>query len=187
MRTFVVIGKSATSSPSFHIEDVPGTSGRIDVLLRCVRAAILVSHGLRRDTRLYLVLLGGPPRTIRLDGATAEFMRPDERQVAIRVQKTLATPSGEGWTVLRHGWSIADGGLEVVLADLGKGDRFVLDEGGADLRSTQTGDDAIFFVGDHLGLDVAPEGATKVSLGPRSIHAEDAIAIVHNELDRRAT
>ena len=58
-RRFVVIGQSATASPDFSLVDIAGTSGRLDVLLRCLRAALLVSHGLRRDTVVYLVLLGG--------------------------------------------------------------------------------------------------------------------------------
>ena len=68
----MVIGTRATASPDFLLIDLPGTSGRLDVLLRCVRAALLVSHGLRRDTVVYLVLLGGPaaPRSLRIDGAT---------------------------------------------------------------------------------------------------------------------
>src|SRR3954470_1143092 len=99
MRRFVVIGQRATASPNFSLLDLPSTSGRLDVLLRCLRAALLVSHGVRRDTVVYLVLLGGPgaPRTLRVDGATAKFLRPDERSLAVLAQKALAAPlAGEG-------------------------------------------------------------------------------------------
>ncbi len=192
MRHFVVIGRKASASPGFLLDDLPGTSGRLDLLLRCVRAALLVSHGVRRDTRVYLVLLGGPdaPRTVRIDGAIAEYLRPDERSMATRVQKALATPKGTaGFTVLRHGFAVADGGIEVVLADIGDApSRYVLDEGGRDLRATTLATDSAFFVGDHLGLDEATRraigGASAISVGPVSVHADDAIAIVNNELDR---
>ena len=60
MRRFVIVGQQATSSPHFSLLDLPSTSGRLDVLLRCLRAALLVSHGLRRDAVAYLVLLGDP-------------------------------------------------------------------------------------------------------------------------------
>src|SRR5260370_886010 len=59
VRRFVVIGQQASASNDFSLDDLPGSSGRLDVLLRCVRAALLVSHGLRRDVVVYLVLLGG--------------------------------------------------------------------------------------------------------------------------------
>ena len=83
-RSFVVVGQKATAGGDFLIDDLPGTSGRIDVLVRCLRATLLSSHGLRRDCIAYLVLLGGPraPRVLRVDGATAQFIRPDERALA---------------------------------------------------------------------------------------------------------
>src|SRR5580704_6644641 len=93
MRRFVVIGRGAIASDDFLLDDVPGTSGRLDVALRCVRAALLFSHGLRRDVIVYLVLGGGPraPRVLRLSGATARFLRPDERSLAVLAKKVLAS------------------------------------------------------------------------------------------------
>src|SRR5262245_20269818 len=97
MRRFVVVGQKASASPDFSLDDLPATSGRLDVLLRCLRAALLVSHGLREDTIVYLVLQGGPraPRALRIEGAAARFVRPDERSLAVLVKKVLAT-EGEG-------------------------------------------------------------------------------------------
>jgi len=90
-RRFVIVGQKATASPEFSLLDLPGTSGRLDVLLRCLRSALLVSHGLRRDTIVYLVLQGGPeaPRVLRIDGSAIRFVRPDERALALLVQKAL--------------------------------------------------------------------------------------------------
>ena len=70
---------------------MPSTSGRLDVLLRSIRAAFLVSHGLRRDVVVYLVLCAGPraPRVLRIDGRSAKFLRPDERSLAVLLQKSL--------------------------------------------------------------------------------------------------
>ena len=81
-RRFVVIGQKAIASPDFSLLDIAGTSGRIDILLRCLRSALLVSHGLRRDTVVYLVLCGGAlaPRVLRVDGRHIRFVRPDERR-----------------------------------------------------------------------------------------------------------
>jgi tRNA pseudouridine-54 N-methylase len=45
-------------------------------------------------------------------------------------------------------------------------------------------------VGDHLGFEAATRdrlgalGASPLSVGPESLHSEDAIAVLHNELDR---
>ena len=197
MRRFVILGQRATAAPDFLLDDIAGTSGRLDVLLRSLRAALLVSHGVRRDTIVYLVLLGGPraPISLRFEGATAKFLRPEERSLGTLVKKVLGVPcESASFVDVRPGIAMARAGLDAVLADLGgTGRRYVLDERAADVRDVDLdGDDGVFFVGDHLGFDdatrgaLAALGATAIGLGPVSVHAEDAVAIVNNELDRRA-
>jgi tRNA (pseudouridine54-N1)-methyltransferase len=173
MRRFVVIGQTATGSPSFSLDDLPGSSGRLDVLVRSAQAALLVSHGLRRDTIVYLV-------------------RPDERSFAGRLRNALEwTTSGEGFAEARQGMAVACGGLDAVLEDLGPMTPYVLEERGRDMRrASLDASDPAFFVGDHLGFDpltrarLADLGATPVSVGPVSVHADHAITLVTNELDR---
>jgi len=196
-RRFVVIGQRARGTPDFLLDDLPGTSGRLDVLVRCVRAALLISHGLRRDTTAYLVLLGEPgaPRALRFEGASARFIRPEERSVAVLVQKMLAAShEGPGFVTLRPGIAIADGGLSVVLSDLGRATPYVLEQGAPDIRAAAVDlEEPVFFFGDHLGFDdavraeLAAFGAIPLGLGPVSVHAEDAVTLVVNELDRRTT
>lgn len=198
MRRFVVVGSRATASDDFRIEDVPGTSGRLDVLARCIRAALLLSHDVRRDALIYLVLLGGPraPRVVRIEGGVAKFLRPDERALAFLVKKALAAEvdrEGRGFVVVRAGVAVARGGLDVVLSDLGGSMPVVLDERGDDVRECSALDapDVTMFVGDHLGFDDATRAvlasldAPRVSVGPVSLHSDDVVAIVSNELDRR--
>ncbi len=196
----MVIGRTATASGEFLPNDVPGTSGRLDVLLRCIRAALLCSHGVRGDVAIYLVLGGGPraPRVVRIDGATSRFVRPDERSLATLVQKALerasSEPASAGFVEIRAGIAVAGAGLEAALDDLAPGaPLFVLEEGGADLRAAEQvgAPSAAFVLGDHLGFDgpsrdlLALRGAQAVAVGPRSLHAEDVITIVLNEIDRR--
>lgn len=196
MRRFVIIGQRASASGDFRRDDIPSTSGRLDVLLRALRASLLVSHGLRTDTIGYLVLLGGPraPRTLRFDGRAAKYLRPDERSLAITVQKALVAerPTSLAFQEHRPGIAIADGGLDVVIADAGDGPAYLLDERGADVRSAALDPaSALVFVGDHLGFTdedrarIDARGATPLSIGPVSVQADDAIAVFANELDRR--
>lgn len=196
MWSFVVIGRNASASGEYAIEDLPGSSGRTDVLLRCIRAALLYSHGIRRDVRVYLVLCGGPkaPRTVRVDGLTARFIRPDERSLALLVKKTLArAPEGglSQFVEIKPGVAVANGGVPCVMADVGEAATYVLEEDAPDLRTQGrlTGD-SVFFLGDHLGFQedtraaLTSLGAKPVSVGPVSLHSEDVVAIVTNELDR---
>lgn len=183
---FVVLGGKATGR--FRLSDLPGTSGRLDALLRCLRAALLVSHGVRRGAWVYLAL-GGDGVVVRVEGAGVRFLRPDERSLAVLVQKALGAPrSAPGFTAVRPGVAVADGGLAEVLADLGALPRFVLDERGEDVRGvTLPREGAAYFLGDHLGMPEAVQdalGARGISVGPVSVHAEDAVAVLCNELDR---
>ncbi len=196
MRRFVLLGQRALASPDFLLDDLAGSSGRLDVLLRGLRAALMVSHGLRKDTVAYLVLGGGPraPRTLRFEGASAQFLRPEERSLATLVKKVLAAAPAHvsAFTPVRPGIALVDGGLAAVLADLGREPAYVLEEGAPDIRSAAIDPgSSTFFVGDHLGFEVgaraeiARMGAVPVGLGPVSMHVEDAVAVVSNELDRR--
>ncbi|MFO0629482.1 MAG: hypothetical protein U0325_28155 [Polyangiales bacterium] len=183
---FVVLGGKATGR--FRLNDLPGTSGRLDALLRCLRAALLVSHGVRRGAWAYLVL-GGDGVALRVAGAGVKFLRPDERSLAVLAQKALTAPrKGPGFEEVRPGVSVADGGLAAVLDDLGALPRFVLDERGEDVRGVALPrDGAAYFLGDHLGLSDAVQdslGARGICVGPVSLHAEDAVAVLCNELDR---
>ena len=198
MRRFVVIGKSAVASDDFLLHDFAGTSGRLDVLARCVRAGLLFSHGVRHDALLYLVLLGGPraPRTVRFTGANVKYIRPDERNLAVQLKKVLAYPDdgdAPGFIEVRAGIAIAQGGLAPVLADLGDATPFVLEEGAPDMRETPSAElaNGVFFIGDHLGFDEASRahltalGARPLGVGPVSLHTEDVVTLLSNELDRR--
>jgi len=189
----VIIGQTALGSGEFSLDDLASSSGRLDVLLRCVRAALLVSHGLRREVLVYLVLRGDPgaPRVVRIDGRSAKFLRPDERSLATLLRKTLAVGAGRELEEVRPGLSLCDGDLEKVLEDVGDGPRYVLDERGEDVRTCALSEDGVFFFGDHLGFDDATlvrlQDCPRLSLGPVSLHSEDAVTLVSNELDRRTT
>ncbi len=194
MRRFVIIGRTALASADFSLDDLASSSGRLDVLLHCVRAALLVSHGLRREVLIYLVLRGGPraPRVVRIDGRSAKFLRPDERSLATLLQKTLAVKAGPELEEVRPGLSLCEGDLEQVLKDVGDGPRYVLDERGEDVRSCALpSDGGVFFLGDHLGFDEPTlarlQDCPRLSVGPVSLHSEDVVTLLSNELDRRAT
>lgn len=199
VRHFAIVGQKARASEDFLLEDFPGTSGRLDVLVRCLRAALLSSHGIRRDVVVYLVLRGGPlaPRVVKVDGATVTFLRPDERSLAVTMKKVLADRADEAtreWVTVRPGFSVVRGDFERVLEDVGDATPYVLEMGAEDIRGFDelARRSELFVIGDHLGLpddvlaELAARGARRVALGPVSVHADDAVTLVTNELDRCA-
>ncbi|HUI39576.1 MAG TPA: tRNA (pseudouridine(54)-N(1))-methyltransferase TrmY [Methanothrix sp.] len=193
MRTFVVVGHKATTSPDFSLEDIPGTSGRLDILCRCINAAFVLSHGIRKDICVYLVLLGGDvPRTILLKGETLRHLNPDERTTAALLKKALALSASPQWMQSTSGIFVRTGGLAKVLEDLKVAAILYLREDGADIRSIKCSGlsgDAAYILGDHTGMTPEEEtliqqaGAAVVSLGPISLHADHCIVIVNWMLD----
>jgi tRNA (pseudouridine54-N1)-methyltransferase len=196
MRRFVVVGQRARSEGDFLLVDIPSTSGRIDVMLRALRAALLISHGVRRDTVVYLVLMGSPERlrTIRIEGAASRYLRPDERSMATTLKKALLCPITQAtFTDVRPGIAVAADGIACVLPELVSSKLFLLEPGAADIRGCDLSHaDSAFLLGDHLGIEPALReqwmqlGAQSISVGPTPIYTEDTIALVANELDRHA-
>ncbi len=195
MRNFIVVGHKATTTPNFSLEDIPGTSGRLDILCRAVTAAFVISHGIRKDVCVFLVLLGGEvPKTIRLVGETLRHLNPDERTTAALLKKALAVPATPQWALSTSGIFVRTGGLAEVLADLLDAKLIYLREDGADIRGfdeSGLSGEAAFILGDHTGMTPEEEalieqaGARVVSLGSTSLHADHCIVLLNWFLDTK--
>lgn len=193
MRNFIIVGHKATTTPNFSLEDIPGTSGRLDILCRAVTAAFVLSHGIRKDVCVHLILLGGEiPKTIRLVGETLRHLNPDERTTAALLKKALALPAAAEWAMSTSGIFVRTGGLAEVLADIKDAKLIYLREDGADIRSLDAGGpsgDAAFILGDHTGMTPEEEslieqaGARVVSLGQTSLHADHCVVLLNWLLD----
>ena len=188
MRRFLVVGHTAPTDPGFTLDDLPGGAGRLDVLCRCVNSAFLLSHGLRRDVELYLVLLGppSPPVTLKLVGAELKYLNPDERSTAALLAKALELDPGAEWQRSTPGIWRADVGLSKVLLALG--DAAVLDAGGTPLQETVAHVPPGYVLSDHLPFSAEDEaaltGLPRVSVGPHQYHGHHVIAVVQNWWDR---
>ena len=193
MRNFVIVGHKATTNPDFSLEDIPGTSGRLDILCRSVTAAFVISHGIRKDVCVYLVLLGGEiPKTILLQGETLRHLNPDERTTAALLKKALNVPATQEWAMSTSGIFVRTGGLREVLDDLKSVRMIYLREDGLDisgLGARALEGDAAFILGDHTGMTPVEEtmiteaGAEVISLGPTSLHADHCIVLINWFLD----
>jgi tRNA (pseudouridine54-N1)-methyltransferase len=189
MRNFIVVGHKATTTPNFSLEDIPGTSGRLDILCRAVTAAFVISHGIRKDVCVYLILLGGEiPKTIQLRGETLRHLNPDERTTAALLKKALAVPATSQWAMSTSGIFVRTGGLVELLSDLKEAKLIYLREDGADIRSLEANEvssETAFILGDHTGMTPEEEalieqaGAKVVSLGPTSLHADHCIVLLN--------
>jgi tRNA (pseudouridine54-N1)-methyltransferase len=192
VRRFFVVGHRASTDPRFSLDDLAGGAGRMDILLNAANAALLLAHDLRRDVEVGLLLLGPPtpPRFVRLVGFRLKSYQPDIRSNAALIRGALVDVSRvEGESSPGVYGSIAT--IAEALDRLGP--TFVLlKEGGKDIRVASLPADATFVLSDNQELLAEEErlltdrGALVVGLGPVALHTDHAIALVQNELDRRA-
>jgi len=188
MTTFAVVGHTATTDAAFSLNDLAGGAGRMDVLCRCVNTSLFLSHDLRRDTECTLVLQGRPEntKTIRFSGSSVRSLNPDERSPAALIKKALAIPCGSEFREAAPGVEVRKAGLSRLLSE---GVFAVLDENGTDIRKADNLP-AAFLLSDHLSFTPDEEelfaGCPRFSVGPSVLHADHAIVILLNELDRRA-
>ncbi len=198
MRDFLIIGHKALTSGNFSLNDMPGAAGRMDILCRCTSAALFLSHDMRRDVQVHLLLLGepNPQKIVRFDGENLRYLSPDERSSGSLIKKALEKEVGDMEVKSTPGVWVRHGGLGTLLDEfVEKGRKIVyLREDGEDIRDVVGSlDDAVFIMGDHNGVTEEEEilimgaSATMVNVGPLSLHSEHCVTLINNELDRTIT
>ena len=189
MRQFVVLGHEAPTDPDFSLDDLAGGAGRLDVLCRCVTAALLRSHGVREDARVVLVLRDA--LTVTVDGATVRNLSPDERAVAGLLRGALEAGEravGAQPVEASPGVSVTRGGLEAALDDA-PGTLVWLHEDGAPVTDLEPAEPVTFVLSDHREFDdderalLEARADRRVGLGPERLHADQAIVVAHHYLD----
>ncbi|WP_297508740.1 tRNA (pseudouridine(54)-N(1))-methyltransferase TrmY [Thermococcus sp.] len=196
MRTFIIKASKAHTSPDFSLDDLPGTSGRIDVLCRFLNSAFLLSHGFRRDVRVWLLLYGppNPPKAIRFEGGRLRArLNPDERSTAKLIMRALETakalrrPSKE--LEVLPGLYVSNMTFEdVVRRTVKESGLFYLHEKGKPIEEVSFPQNVAFVLGDHEGLPEEDERflegiAEKISVGRKSYLASHVVAFVNIFLD----
>lgn len=188
MTSFAIVGHLARTDGAFSLNDLAGGAGRIDILCRCVNASLFLSQGLRRDVDCSLLLLGPPaaPRTVKFSGSRLRSLNPDERSAASLIKKVLTVPCGSEFRDAAAGVSVRRGGL---LRLLQESSYAVLDERGTDIRTAPELPSA-FLLSDHQNFSPEEEAliadCPKYSVGPAVLHADHAITVLLNEIDRRS-
>ena len=196
MKDFIIIGHKAVTTGGFSLNDMPGSAGRMDILCRCINSVFFLSHDLRRDVQVHLLLLGEPtpPRVIRFNGEKLRYLNPDERSAGALIKKALELDNISS-TEIRStpGVWVREADLNTLLGEFTADGRkiFYFREDGEDIRHIDGGiKDGVFILGDHLGLTEDEEklvfgmSAGTISVGPLSLHADHCIILIHNELDR---
>ena len=193
MASFIVIGQKVCTDGRFSLNDLTGSTGRLDVLLRCINSSFMLSNDIRRDVDLYLVLQGEPdaPKVLHFKGSELKYLNPDERATAALVKNALMKKN------ITSKFERSTPGINIARLDFPelleqfKGRRIVyLKEEGQPVGDAELRHDDVFVLGGKDDISVAEEeliaawpDTLKISLGPYSLHADHCITITLNRLD----
>jgi len=187
MRKFLVLGHKAIIDPDFTLNDLPGAAGRLDVLCRAIGASLFLSHGIRRDVEMNLLLQDRVH--IRIRGDRVKRLNPDERSTAALIKHALKALGDEEvqstpgiFVAPRTLSDVLDGFLEAGASPI------VLHEDGAPAEEFAFPENPVFILSDHMEFSEGDQDLLadypKISLGERALHTSQAITITHYLLDR---
>src|SRR6056297_2262102 len=191
MRQFIVLGHDVPTTPDFPLDALPSEAGRLDVLCRCVNSAFILSHDLRDDVRVSLVLQDDV--TITFEGSELHRLNPDERSTAALVRKALEHKDeaiGHMSAESSPGVAISRKDFETTLSEAADGGTVVqLHQDGDPIVEREPPESPVFVLSDHHDFTdeeaalLSEQADARVSLSPRALHADHAITVAHNYLD----
>lgn len=184
VREFILFSRLGKTNPKFNnLHD----AGRLDIVYECIVASLFLSHGIRRNVTFQTVLNGppNPPRHIQIEGETVYDVRTDVETWQQILKKIIAGKS-------HPGISVDKSSFEALLKKEAQTHKvYVLEEDGKDLAEIDLEKNAVFVLGDHVGLPKKAETfalryGEKISLGKQPYLAASCITIINYTLDRKA-
>lgn len=191
MRRFVVHGHDAPTDADFTLDDLAGGAGRLDLLARCLLSGLLLSHDIRDDVSVTLVL--ADELTLTFDGRELRSLHPDERSAAALIRSTLEHRDeaiGRMAAQPSPGVTLERAGFERTIRDLASnGDLLPLLPESRPAAAVDPPAEPVFVLSDNQPFPdaerelLADVGEEPISLGPRALHTDQAITVAHNWLD----
>ncbi len=164
----------------------PHDAGRLDIVIECAKAAVFMSQAIRKDTVFHAILNGPPqpPVHLRIDGATLHDIRTDEQTWTQILRKILMGKPHPGITTDKTSFEA------LVKTKAPESTVYVLEEGGKDIQTIKLETNAVFILGDHIGLPKTVERfalryGKKISLGKHAYLASSCITILNYHLDKQ--
>ena len=178
---FSRIGRTNSAFANLH------DAGRLDIVQECIVASLFLSHGLRRNVTFHTILNGppNPPLHIQINGETLYDVRTDVDTWQSILRKVIAGKNHPGITSSKTSF-------EALLKSKAENRMvYVLEEGGKKITETLLADNAVFVLGDHVGLPKKAESfalryGEKVSLGKQPYLAASCITVINYLLDSQS-
>ena len=177
---FSRLGKTDAFFRSLH------DAGRLDIVYECVVASLFLSHGLRKNVVFHAILNGppNPPLHIEINGARLYDVRTDVGTWQRILKKMISGKTHPGIATNKTSFEA------LLKAKAETKCIYVLEENGKDITEAEFPTNAVFVLGDHVGLPKKTETFTlrygeKISLGKQPYLAASCITILNYLLDRK--
>ncbi len=193
MKHLIYFSNTAVTSGSALAQRDLMQAGRMDIAIHSFIQGVFLSHGFRKDVKFHFIFYGQPDPPKHIEIQVTDELEISKKDIGNLIKKILykykpgkKTEPIPGCFIEKKSFlkvveELADEGCEI----------FILDEKGKDIRDAEISDNCVFILGDHEGLPKKElkrlkQTATPVSIGPKTYFASQTIAVVNNELDRRA-
>ncbi len=204
MREFIYYSKSAVTAGNRIKEDLM-KAGRLDIACQIVIHGLFVSRHMRLNVKLHLVFDGPPDAPKHLEifpgvsgkdnlGDIENKIDISKKDIAGLIKRMLYKYRvGEKKEVANGYWIEKRGFADLVFELHNEGKEiFILDKRGEDIRKVEISENAVFIIGDQEGIPkkelkrIKGIPLKRVSVGPQTLFASQALIVLQNELDRRS-
>ena len=182
-REFILFSRLGKTNAAFkNLHD----AGRLDIVHECIVTSLFLSHGIRKNVVFHVTLNGppNPPLHIEINGERLYDVRTDMDTWQRILKKVLSGKSHPGITTSKTSFE------SLLKAKAKTASIYVLEEDGKDIAETNMPANAMFVLGDHIGLPKKAEAfalryGKKISLGKQPYLAASCITILNYLMDRQ--
>ncbi len=186
MREFIYYSQKARTSGNFDLNNLM-KAGRMDIVCNVIISVFFLSHKIREDIKLHLILCGPPNPPMHLEFIYDKNIPISKKDIAGLIKRMLYKCRTGEKTEVFPGCFIEKKSFSELVKELGEDKRIlILDKKGQDLREADL-ENSVFVIGDHEGLPKKEikKFKRRISVGREIYFASQTITIIQNELDRR--
>jgi len=202
MREFIYYSKNARTTGQFDLNNLM-QAGRMDIVCQITIMAFFISHAMRDNVKLHLVLDGPPDPTKHLEmfpgenASSADISKRidiSKKDIAGLIKKMLYKYKKGEKHEIAPGYSVEKKPLKKIAEELKEQGKeiYLMDRKGKDIRELKKEEfeKAVFIIGDQDGIPkkelkkLKDMGAKKISVGAQMYFASQTLTLIQNELDR---
>jgi len=182
-REFILFSRLGRTDSNFsNLHD----AGRLDIAYECIVAGLFLSHGIRKNASVHVVLNGPPkpPLHVEVKGESLFDVRTDLNTWQNVLKKVLAGGQHPGIAIDKNSFE------SLLRTKAENSNVYILEEAGKDIAHADIETNSVFVLGDHVGLPKKAEiyalrYGEKISLGKQPYLAASCITILNYFMDRQ--